>query len=425
MVPFKYARNRRIHTKKIPRSIIRYPLYACCVLLFVTAAVLNTVRMFRFVGIRNRINNDNDNDIPMQIQTQQLNVDNGRRNIERAIFYNIFIPKDDQSKKQYALQIVDEQLQYYNAASDFIRIDVPIYYTLIGDTNSTKDVEERICAMAGPNNCHLLRTTENGDEGLTLESLYDYCSRNHNSQVTYLHNKGSFHPSQQNTAMRRMMTKSIFSDECQLMSVDKCTVCAARFSPLPHTHMVGNTWTATCSYIKDLIHPLQFSKKMDEMIEYSLQIKDDAIFPMPHPKFATRPHDYGLKRFSFEYWVGSHPRLKPCDVFPDRAYKYGFLGLGDGNANDNDSNSGSVSNWMPKLQQVPWISLDGFWHWSFTEWMCGRGRLSQYKFLYGMYPDTDSFIWIYYSKPLKVSFKNLYSLFDRGCPVPINKLDYL
>jgi hypothetical protein len=91
MVPFKYARNRRIHTKKIPRSIFRHPFYACCVLLFVTAVVLNTVRMFRFVGIRNDINRiNNDDNIPMQIQmqiqAQQLHADNGRRNTERAIF---------------------------------------------------------------------------------------------------------------------------------------------------------------------------------------------------------------------------------------------------------------------------------------------------------------------------------------------------
>jgi hypothetical protein len=45
-------------------------------------------------------------------------------------------------------------------------------------------------------------------------------------------------------------------------------------------------------------------------------------------------------------------------------------------------------------------------------------HLSQYKFLYGMYPDTDSYIWIYYDTPLKVSFKNLYqSFFDWGCVV--------
>mmetsp|Transcript_10499 Transcript_10499/g.11244 ORF Transcript_10499/g.11244 Transcript_10499/m.11244 type:complete len:445 (+) Transcript_10499:36-1370(+) len=441
MVPFKFkhARNNRI-TKKIHRWI-RHPFYACFVLVFISVLSLNIFQMFHFVGLSDRKRVIEHDDSPMQLRQQLLHVDNGRRNIKRAIFYNIFIPKDDQSRKKYALDLVEEQLQYYNAASDFIR-SVPIYYTLIGDTNSAKDVD-RICATAGK--CHLLRSTENGDEGLTLESLYDYCSSNPKSQVTYLHNKGSFHPSPQNTALRRMLTKSIFSDECQLMPVDSCTVCSARFAPLPHTHMVGNSWVAECLYIKDLIHPLQFSRKMDEMIEHSLHLNDETLFPMPHPKFADRPHDYGLKRFSFEHWIGSHPRLKPCDVFPHFSYKYGFLGIETltstentnsrswsdhgsykkGNNDGNNVNPTTYNDWKPELRQVPWISLDGFWHWSFTEWMCGRGRLSQYKFLYDMYPDADSFIWTYYKKPLKISFQNFYSLFNRGCPVPINKLNYL
>jgi len=213
--------------------------------------------------------------------------------------------------------------------------------------------------------------------------------------------------------------------------------------------MVGNMWTAECSYINNLIHQLQFSSKMDEMVDYSLSLKDEAVFPMPRPNFSERPYDYALKRFSFEHWVGSHPKLKPCDVFPDPAYKYGFLGLdtttttttmttprvsttadnnggyaGDGDAASTTSTRGDI-NWEPILRQVPWIPLDGFWHWSFTEWFCGRGRLAQYKFLYGMYPDADSFLWSYYDKPIKLPFKNLYSLFDRGCPVPIRKSDYL
>jgi len=111
--------------------------------------------MFRFVGHSDRKRVINDDSL-IQMQQQLLHVDNGRKNIERAIFYNIYIPKDDKSRKKYALDLVEEQLQYYNAASDFIRI-IPIYYTLIGDTNSAKDVE-RICATAG--NCHLLRSTE-------------------------------------------------------------------------------------------------------------------------------------------------------------------------------------------------------------------------------------------------------------------------
>ena len=66
---------------------------------------------------------------------------------------------------------------------------------------------------------------------------------------------------------------------------------------------------------------------MDEMVEHSLALKDDSVFPMPHRNYVDRPYDYGLKRFSFEHWVGSHPKLKPCDVYPDSTYAYGFYNL--------------------------------------------------------------------------------------------------
>jgi len=383
--------------------------------------------------------------------------DQRRNNVERRIFYNIFVPRNNadqnskpgfKSKRDYALGLVEEQLQYYGAASDFVRT-TSIHYTLIGDINATEDVA-RICDEVTTemssiiDHCHLLQAVEHGDEGLTLESLYDYCGNHPQSQVTYLHNKGSFHPSLENTAMRRMLTKAVFSDACQAMPVDKCTVCAARFSPLPHIHMSGNMWTADCSYVNELIRPSEFSSKMEDMMNYSLALNDKSVFPMPHRTYFERPWDYGLERFSFEHWVGSHPKLKPCDVYPDSAYAYGFLNLnitatsipprvvicdsgGDciDSTSSTASNTSSESGWKPILRRVPWIPLENFWNPSFNEWFCGRGRLAQYKFLYGMYPNADSFFWSYYEKPIKAPFKNFYSLFDRGCPIPIRKSDYL
>ena len=78
--------------------------------------------------------------------------------------------------------------------------------------------------------------------------------------VTYLHNKGLYHPSRENTALRRMLTTAIFSRLCQTISSSvtttdptttnttvtgttarppRCNVCAGQFTPLPHTHMTG------------------------------------------------------------------------------------------------------------------------------------------------------------------------------------------
>ena len=363
-----------------------------------------------------------------------LKIDDSRKtNVERAIFYNIFVPKHTNNqrlksgsdpKENYALGLVEEQLKYFRSASEFVQRS-SIHYTLIGDIKVSEDID-RLCNDAFGTNgdetkCHQLRAIEEGDEGLTLESVYDYCGEHPKAQVTYLHNKGSFHPSPHNTAMRRLLTKGVFSDECQAMPTGECTVCASRFSPLPHTHMSGNMWTADCSYIQKLIRPSEFASRMDAMVEHSLALNDESIFPKPGRKYLERPYDYGLNRFSFEYWVGSHPALKPCDVYPNSEYAYGFANLDASEA----AISAKESGWKPILRKVPWIPLERFWHWSFNEWFCGRGRLAQYKFLYGEYPDADSFFWPYYDKPVKKPFKNFYSFLDRGCPTPIKQSDYL
>ncbi len=239
--------------------------------------------------------------------------------IDRAIFYNIFIPPDG----DYALSVVAEQLGQYSNSKAGSRSS--INYMLIGNTDAAGDLY-RICETHNTGTCQLLQAVEQGDEVLTLEALYDYCQEHPLSLVTYLHNKGSFHPSPENTAFRNLLTKSVFSDECQDIPIDECTVCSSRFSPLPHTHFSGNMWTAHCSYIQKLIRPSLFTSKMHEMVDNSFAVNNETIFTKPHgmaqkPKYRYAAN-YGLRRYSSEYWVGSHPTLRPCDVFPDAEYLF-------------------------------------------------------------------------------------------------------
>jgi len=330
--------------------------------------------------------------------------------IDRAIFYNIFIPPDG----DYALSVVAEQLGQYSNSKAGSRSS--INYMLIGNTDAAGDLH-RLCETHNTGTCQLLQAVEQGDEVLTLEALYDYCQEHPLSLVKYLHNKGSFHPSPENTAFRNLLTKSVFSDECQDIPIDECTVCAARFAPLPHTHFTGNMWTAHCSYIQKLIRPSLFESKMNEMVDYSFAVNNETIFPKPHGRAQILNKHYagrfGLGRFSSEYWVGSHPTLRPCDVFPDAEYSFSHF-YRNGTTIANLKNGG----WEPVRQKVPWIpfqpdqpmlGIGRIW----TEWFCGHGRLAQYKFLYGAYPDADSFIWKYYEKEYKL------------CPKPIKKSEYL
>lgn len=53
------------------------------------------------------------------------------------------------------------------------------------------------------------------------------------------------------------MDRAIFSRQC-LDLPRECSVCSARFSPVPHPHNAGNMWVARCSYIVKLIPPFEF-----------------------------------------------------------------------------------------------------------------------------------------------------------------------
>jgi hypothetical protein len=319
----------------------------------------------------------------------------------RAIFYNIYVPNGE--NRQRAIGIVEEQLQMKDS-STVLDDSVPIHYTLIGN-NSTDDIQ-KVC---GPN-CHQLRYVKEGDEGLTLQSLFEYCTENPDVQVTYLHNKGSFHPSERNENFREMLTKSVMSDECQIGMNQKeqnqenpFNICGARFASFPHFHMAGNMWTAQCSYIQELIPPKDFSQKMDTMLDYVFFSTDKSV-PRPTFQQITGEFSVGRQRFAFEHWATSHPWVKPCDVYPGK-YTHGYRDLPDR----------KLSHWSPRIGAAPRWSLSMFLKISMIrgEWFCGQARLYEFKHLYGLQPKDDSFIWGHYSKDYK------------GCPTPLDRKVHL
>ena len=89
-----------------------------------------------------------------------------------------------------------------------------------------------------------------GGEDLTYHVLWNYCRNNpyHNAKVVYLHSKGSFHDSSQNTDLRKFITNSALSKECANLP-DQCDVCSYRMSPFPYPHTSGNMWLARCDYV--------------------------------------------------------------------------------------------------------------------------------------------------------------------------------
>jgi hypothetical protein len=113
--------------------------------------------------------------------------------------------------------------------------------------------------------------------------------------MVYIHNKGSFSPTKENTILRRLITPAALSRECSHMP-SSCNTCSFRFSPLPHPHSPGNMWAARCSYIKLLMDPRKFKQNMS------------LLYP---DKRKAYPEEVGTGRYSA---VHSHPAVSPCDT---------------------------------------------------------------------------------------------------------------
>jgi hypothetical protein len=324
----------------------------------------------------------------------QEDATNALSNQQRTIFYNVFIPESD-LYKQKALSIVREQLAEWKS-SKFAQ-SMSVYYTVIGN-NATTEVQE-ICI--GPN-CHLIQYVEQGEESLTLQSLFDYCTDQPDALVSYLHNKGSLHPTMKNKHFRKMLTTSVFSDECQqITEPSSCSVCGARFSPFPHLHMAGNMWTAHCSYIQKLIPPKEFGDKMDSLMDFVMTAKEG----FPRPTFQQIQDEYfvGIKRFSSEHWVGSHPSVQPCDVYPGK-YLSGYIDVPNPN----------TEQWTPDLQVAPRFPVSIFEKRSAKgSWFCGQARLLEFQFLYGLRPPPTSFVWSFYTEAFKT------------CSLPLSRSEHL
>jgi hypothetical protein len=183
----------------------------------------------------------------------------------RAVFYNIYIPFGGEELamveegQNHALGIVKEQLALKQSST--LLKNVPLYYTVIG-SNMTEEISQ-MCesyhdrhqsdekqSQQQSQNCHLLQYSPQGDEALTLQSIHDYCLDHPHDQITYIHNKGSFHPSEKNEKFRIFVNQGVLGRNgkvCQEMPLNQlqegglCLIITwLVICGLPHVNMYEN-----------------------------------------------------------------------------------------------------------------------------------------------------------------------------------------
>lgn len=173
-------------------------------------------------------------------------------------------------------------------------------------------------------------------EHATLHSVWEYCHRNPESLVVYIHfQKASESSSIINDEVRKMATHAALSDECANIS-STCNTCSNRFSPSPYPHSPGNMWLARCEYVKKLTDPETHEEKLGSMKRSSV--------PREMKLWCA-----GYGKYSASHWIHSHPSEKPCDLNNNSRYTWGDI---HGVTDDYQTNS---TEW--ELQPAPRFNM--------------------------------------------------------------------
>ena len=331
-----------------------------------------------------------------------------------AIFFNTF---SKVNKTDLAKNIITSQLQEIN--SQPLLDGAALFYTRIGDLDWEWPVSECRGNLTSSSNqtqrqCTEIAAVPEGDENLSLHQMHQYCVRNKQDRVIYMHSKGTYTESKTNDQLRNILMKAIMSKECLNYTADgSCHACSTIFSFFPFPVYVGNMFVAECSYISKLIAPNDFEphkqRVVAQMKNNTRQIHPDWYETKLHNeidnetsayKFKTKDMSWinreswvGVKRYAAEHWLGSHPDLKPCEVFSAE--------------NENpDINYGKRINLHdfkpPKLEKIQeTISTRNIEKFGYHPWFAEDGRLYEYRELYSKHPHNDSWFFILWSK-----FKN-------------------
>lgn len=291
---------------------------------------------------------------------------------DEAIYYNIYVPPPGVgSGPTNALRIVRDQMRQ---RSESAMSDAPLFYTLIGHNATGLACE----------NCQLLQYVPEGDEELTLQALYEHCTKHPSGRVSYIHDKGSYHENLGNERRRRFVTKGVLSEACARMPPDKCNVCVFDFNLIPNWHAGANMFTADCDYIRRLIPPKEYESRLKEMYASLESCETNGLGSacVVRPNATWDDNVLSIGRYAMENWVFSHPRARPCITHHEL-----YLTKRKGPP---------VNKWKPKLRIGPHQKQYRPYGIFKEPWFTLEGRLFQFHFLYHEKPPESSWFWNFY-----------------------------
>lgn len=241
---------------------------------------------------------------------------------DRAFFYHIAISDGPDAVESRSM--VEQQLEIIQSSFAAIagKNPIPFYYTLSGTdvisttSNQSKAIQdvERFCMNNSRFACQRLPACAENFEGETIKQLYNYCQANPQQKVLYLHNQGPVQLRYKggNEKLIRHLTMAVTSKHC-IHSLDAtCNVCGLVFYMLWTFFFPGNMFASTCAYVNRLIQPPDYENLLNEYNNVALLSR--IRLKLQTNIFPDRIDFFGLDRHAIEFWIGSHPEFKPCDL---------------------------------------------------------------------------------------------------------------
>jgi hypothetical protein len=137
-------------------------------------------------------------------------------------------------------------------------------------------------------------------EAPTIDAISAYCKRKNASgdYVWYVHDKGAFHGTPENTRIMPVATGLALGPGCwdQVANADR-DVCGMRWVRYPHAHFAAsNMWLARCSYISRLPNISEATRR---------RCTSNGLL-WPNGTFAGEmfPWVCGCDRYAPEHWIG-------------------------------------------------------------------------------------------------------------------------
>ncbi|KAL3783743.1 hypothetical protein HJC23_004862 [Cyclotella cryptica] len=332
-----------------------------------------------------------------------------------TVFYNLFIPKTD-PEVAMGISIMAEQLG--QVADALESEDTPdgstmgvqkkgvVYYNLIGKSVHP-DVMNAFCHALHPRlECRMTGYYEDGTEAVTLQDIHDFCydvggKSDKDVRVTYIHNKGSYHSSAANNNWRREMTNAVLHPQCLSPPDDQCNVCGTDFYTRFAFMFPGNMWTAKCSYVRNLLPPEEggeYDIKKTESIEKFLKMR--LYGALDSTLMEDRLDYFGLGRYKWEHWIGSHPSIQPCEMHK-LSVSFGDMVYGKVDpTSDYEWAMGPRRDHVTSEDEEAYTAMEHDSEKAFREYYLLSGNLVKWFTLYGSsgIPREDSWVWSYFSR---------------------------